>query len=140
MWIDNLILIVIGLISGFAVSAGIFALIASLGVIPRFAGKTSSAAYSIQLENAVIVGGILGSVVSLFPGIPIPLGRWFTVVSGISAGIFTGCLSMALAEVLNVFPILYRRSKLKEGLSFLVFSFAVGKMAGGLYYFIVLFP
>ena len=139
MWMDNVILIVIGSISGFAVSAGVFAIIASLGLISRFAGKTSSASHAIALENAVIAGGICGAVIYLFPEIPIRLGSWLTVIYGASAGIFVGCLEMALAEVLNVFPILFRRSKLKEGLAVLIASFALGKMAGGLYYFMVLF-
>lgn len=140
MWMDNVILVGVGLICGFSVAAGVFALIASLGLLPRFAGKTSSAAYCIQLENAVIAGGICGTVLSIFPGIPLRLGIWFSVLSGVAAGMFTGCLSVALAEVLNVFPILFRRAKLKEGLGILILSFALGKMAGGLYYFIALYP
>jgi stage V sporulation protein AB len=140
MWILNLILTIAGLISGFAVSAGVFALIASLGLIPRFAGKTSSAAYAVALENAVIAGGIIGTVISMFPQIPLRLGTWFTILAGTAAGMFIGCLSAALAEVLNVFPILFRRSKLKTGLEMFLTAFALGKLAGGLYYFIVLYP
>ena len=140
MWMSNLFLTVIGLISGFAAAAGVFALIASLGLLPRLAGKTSSAAYVIALENAVIAGGIFGSIISIFPDIPLRLGGWFVILYGIFAGIFTGCLSVALAEVLNVFPIMFRRANLKEGLSIGILFFALGKLAGGLYYFAVLFP
>lgn len=136
MWTTELFLLVIGLISGMAAAAGAFALIAGLGLIPRLAGKTSVAAYVIPLENAVIYGGIAGAVIGLFQQIPLQVGAWFTVVYGLFAGMFTGCLSVALAEVLNVFPILFRRFGIRRGLNLMVFFFAVGKTAGALYYFL----
>ncbi|MCC8028856.1 MAG: stage V sporulation protein AB [Lachnospiraceae bacterium] len=135
MWMTDLFLILIGLVCGLAVAAGAFALIAGLGLIPRLAGKTSVASCVIPLENAVIYGGLFGAVVALFGQIPLRIGSWFTVVYGLSAGVFTGCLEVALAEVLNVFPILFRRVKLKQGLNLIVFFFALGKTAGALYYF-----
>ena len=139
MWITEGILAAVGLISGFSVAAGTFALIASLGLIPRMAGKTSVAARIIALENAVIFGGIFGAVIQICDGIWLRVGAWLLVLYGICAGIFAGCLSVALAEVLHVFPILFRRAKLKMGLNLLVFVFAVGKAVGAFYYFAVLF-
>ncbi|MCD8150401.1 MAG: stage V sporulation protein AB [Clostridiales bacterium] len=139
MWITELVLTGLGIICGIAVAAGTFALIAALGIIPRMAGKAAAASRVIALENAVIGGGIFGTVIELFDGIPLGLGCWFTVVYGVCAGIFAGCLSTALAEVLHVFPILFRRTKLKTGLNLLVLVFAVGKAAGAFYYFAVLF-
>lgn len=136
MWMGNLILAFLGLIFGIAVAAGVFALIAGLGLVPRLAGKTSSAAYIVPLENALIAGGIFGTVISVFPEIPLALGTWFTAVYGVFAGIFSGCLSAALAEVLNVFPIMFRRAGLKEGLSLGILFFALGKIIGGLYFFL----
>ena len=132
-------MILLGLLCGIAIAAGVFALITGLGLIPRLAGKTSVASFSIALENAVILGGISGTVIALFEEIPLPLGNWFAVLYGGAAGIFTGCLSVALAEVLNVFPILFRRVRLKTGLRLLVFAFALGKTVGTFYYFAVLF-
>ena len=140
MWMNNVILIVVGLAAGFAAAAGVFALIAGLGIVPRMAGKTSSAAYVPALENALIAGGIFGSVISVFPQIPLHFGMWFAIVFGVFAGTFTGCLSVALAEVLNVFPIMFRRINLKEGLSLGILFFALGKLVGGLYYFTVMYP
>ncbi|MCD7921817.1 MAG: stage V sporulation protein AB [Clostridiales bacterium] len=139
MWTTDLFLVLLGLICGLSVAAGAFALIAGLGLIPRLAGKTSVASFVIPLENAVIYGGIFGAVIALFDQIPLRVGCWFTVVYGLSAGVFTGCLSVALAEVLNVFPIVFRRVKIKQGLNLMVFFFALGKAAGALYYFVVLF-
>lgn len=56
-------------------------------------------------------------------------------VYGLAAGVFSGCLSVALAEVLNVFPVLFRRMGIKTGLEILITFFAFGKVAGGLVYF-----
>lgn len=84
----QLLLGALGLLCGIGVAAGVFALVASLGMVPRMAGKTSVAAY-------------------------VP----------------------ALAEVLNVFPVLFRRMGIKTGLEILITFFAFGKVAGGLVYF-----
>ena len=137
-WMTDLFLVFVGLTAGIAVAAVAFALISGLGLVPRLAGKTSVASFCIALENAVIAGGIFGIVLALFGEIPFPLGNWFAVLYGSAAGIFAGCLAMALAEVLNVFPILFRRMGLKTGLDLLIFAFALGKTAGSFYYFAVL--
>ena len=44
----------LGLLCGIGVAAGVFALVASLGMVPRMAGKTSVAAYVPALENGLI--------------------------------------------------------------------------------------
>ncbi len=77
---------------------------------------------------------MVGNLLSLFP-IQAPLGIWLIVVFGLSAGIFTGCLAVALAEILNTFPIMFRRFGIKEGLSWLLFFMALGKAVGALYFY-----
>ena len=131
----QIVLGALGLLCGIGVAAGVFALVASLGMVPRMAGKTSVAAYVPALENGLIAGGIFGCVLAIFPDLPFPVGVWFLVVYGLASGVFLGCLSVALAEVLNVFPVLFRRMGLKTGLGILITSFALGKTAGGLVYF-----
>ena len=112
----QLLLGALGLLCGIGVAAGVFALVASLGMVPRMAGKTSVAAYVPALENALIAGGIFGCVLAVFPELPFPVGTWFLGVYGLASGVFSGCLSVALAEVLNVFPVLFRRMGIKTGL------------------------
>ena len=134
MWIKQVFLGLIGLASGSAISAGGFSFIISIGVVPRIIGKSRTAADIIAYENAVILGGVVGNLLSLFP-IQAPLGIWLIVVFGLSAGIFTGCLAVALAEILNTFPIMFRRFGIKEGLSWLLFFMALGKAVGALYFY-----
>ena len=64
MWIRECILAAIGLLCGAATAAGSFALITSLGIVPRMAGKSSTAVHVIAYENALILGGILGNVLA----------------------------------------------------------------------------
>ena len=133
MWMKQLFLGFIGLASGLAISAGVFSFI-SIGVVPRIIGKSRTALDIIAYENMVLLGGTFGNVVSLFtPGIP--GGIWVIIVFGLSAGIFTGCLAVALAEILNTFPIMFRRFGIKDGLSWIMLFMALGKMAGALYFY-----
>ena len=53
-------------------------------------------------------------------------------IVGLLGGIFVGCQIMALAEVLNVFPIFVRRIKIVKYVPYLVLSIALGKAVGEL--------
>ena len=64
-----------------------------------------------------------------------PLGIWAVVLFGLSAGVFTGCLAVALAEILNTFPIMFRRFGRKAGLGYIMLSMALGKALGALYFY-----
>ncbi len=134
MWIKQIFLGFIGLASGSAISAGVFSFIISIGVVPRIIGKSRTAADIIVYENAVILGGVAGNILSLF-SVQIPFGIWLVIAFGLSAGIFTGCLAVALAEILNTFPIMFRRFGIKEGLSWMLFFMALGKAVGALYFY-----
>lgn len=125
-----------GLSAGFAVSAGTFAFLIAIGVIPRMIGKCNRAAETMHFENAVILGGIFGNLASVFPFLRFPLGPLFLCAYGISAGIFVGCIAVALAEIINTFPIMFRRTRLKTGLFWVMLMMALGKCAGALYFFI----
>ena len=54
---------------------------------------------------------------------------------GLFAGVFTGCWAMALAEILNVFPIFMRRARLVRYLTVFVLMVALGKGIGELFFF-----
>lgn len=58
--------------------------------------------------------------------------RALLCVYGISAGIFVGSIAVALAEILNTFPITFRRMGLKVGLFWVMLAMAAGKVAGSL--------
>jgi stage V sporulation protein AB len=142
MLIKELLLGLIGLAAGFAVSAGTFAFMIVIGVIPRMIGKCNRAAETFHFENAIVLGGILGNISSVFGGLRLPtamrfpFGTLLLYLYGFGAGIFVGCLAVALAEILNTFPIMFRRFRLKVGLFWAIVFMALGKTAGALYYFL----
>lgn len=135
MLLKQILLLIIGVGSGIAVSAGSFAAIAGIGVIPRFADRTHTAKHILWYESCAIVGGIVGNLIYIFhfpiPGKIIALG-----IFGLFSGIFVGCLVMALAEILNVIPIFTRRIKLTSGLNIIIIAIALGKIMGSLFQFL----
>lgn len=134
MWIREAFLGLVGLASGFAVSAGVFAFIISVGVVPRMIGKTRTVKDVLIYENIILLGGTFGNLFSLFEW-KVPLGVPLLILFGVSAGVFTGCLAIALAEILNSFPIMFRRIGIKEGLGWMIFFMAMGKTMGSLYFY-----
>lgn len=135
MLVRQVILLLVGLGSGIAVSAGTFAAIAGIGVIPRFADRTHTAKHILWYENCAILGGIIGNIIFIYD-VKIPGSLLTLMIFGLFSGIFVGCMVMALAEILNVIPIFTRRIKIKSGLSFLIISIALGKIIGSWFQFL----
>lgn len=126
----------IGLSCGVVVSAGIFALVTALGIVPRLIEKTHTQNYISLYENSIIFGGIGGTIISFWP-ISIPLGKLGLVVIGIGSGIFVGNLLVALAEFINVLPIMNRRLKLTGGIALMIVTLGLGKTIGSLIYWLL---
>lgn len=128
-----------GFLAGMGVSAGTFAFVIVIGIIPRIIRKTKMENVLLT-ENMVILGAVVGNMLSLWEG-PIwnVAGIWghiIIAVYGICTGIFVGCISVALAEIMHTFPVIFRRFGLKKGLSLVVFAMAFGKLIGSLFYFV----
>lgn len=135
MLIKYVVLFGVGLAGGAVIAAGIFAFITMIGVFPRLASRTNTAAYIYYFETAIIAGGTLGNILTLFhPSIP-AFGVAGLFLMGLFSGIYTGCLAMALAENLKVIPVLVKRVKLKQGLPWVIAALALGKAMGSFYQF-----
>lgn len=134
MWIRHLVIIVTGLSAGLMVAGGMFTALFTVGLLPRFAGKTRTGTHMKTYENAVILGSIFWNEVSLYH-IPLPFGIVVTSLFGFFAGIFVGCLALAIAEMLNGIPIFARRINFKRGLGIVVLCLALGKAIGNAIYF-----
>ena len=132
MLVKYVLLAVVGLTSGLSIAAGVFAFIVMIGIMPRLAGRTRTAWAFWEYENAVLVGGFIGNLCSIF-SVHIPLGYVGGAIFGVFTGMFVGGLAMALAEVLNVMPIFSRRLHLRQGMAAIVLSLALGKALGAWY-------
>ena len=134
MWAVQILMAVIGLSAGMVVAGGLFSFISGLGVISDFADRTHTGEYIMLYEDSVALGGILGNLFFIYQ-IEIPYGGWIVPVVGLLGGIFVGCWSMALAEILDVFPIFIRRVKLLRGIQYLILGIALGKGIGAFVFF-----
>ncbi|TCK92439.1 stage V sporulation protein AB [Natranaerovirga hydrolytica] len=136
MWINYIILAIIGFGAGIVISGGVFAFIAVIGLIPRIIRKTNTQDFVHVYEDAVTFGGIFGVLCLVF-NIRVPIGVLGSGIFGIFAGVFVGGLAVSLAEVLNVIPILTRRMNIHRGMSYLIVALAMGKMIGSLVYYLI---
>ena len=105
----------LGLCMGTTIASGVVAFIISLGIVPRFAGITGSAAQVRLYEECSMLGAVLGNVVFLYQR-ALPLGNPGLAVYGSFSGIFLGSWVVALGEVVNIYAILIRRIGLVKGI------------------------
>ena len=138
---------------GMLASAGVFTVFVAVGLVPRFAGKTHTAGKILLYEEMVVFGTIIGGLLSVFERY-FQIGAWWQqhfpgqialingagiviqAVFGLFAGMFVGCLALAIAEMLDSIPILSRRISFRHGLGVAILSMALGKMLGSLWYFL----
>ncbi len=154
--VRELLLIIAGASYGFLAAAGVFTVLAAVGLVPRFACKTHTAGKVMLYEEAVIFGTISGAILSIFSRY-CQFGAWWQerfpdgqrllsiiggswqAVFGLFAGMFVGCLALAIAEMLDSIPILARRISFRHGIGLAVLSMAAGKLCGSLLYFLTEF-
>ena len=132
MWIAWLL---IGIAAGSATSGGVLAFLMKIGIYPRMIGSSHTIRLLKFYEWMIILGIICSGIYSEYPNLTLHVGYWFVVLWGLCAGMFVGCVSAALAEVLNVFPVLFRRLNVQSGMSFYMVMMAFGKMTGAFCYF-----
>lgn len=139
MLIRHIVMAFVMFACGIAVSAGTFAFILVIGVVPRMIRKMNLAERVMCLENMIVLGVLTGAVFSVIEWearFPVAwMGHLLLGIYGFIAGMFVGCIAVALAEILNTFPILFRRLYMNRGLSYVMIAMALGKTAGSLYYF-----
>ena len=131
----QILLAIIGFSAGVIVAGGLFSFIIGLGVISDFADRTHTGDKVMLYEECTALGGILGNLFFMYQ-IPIPHGEILLPVFGLFSGMFVGCWSMALAEILNIFPIFIRRVRILKAIPWLIVGMAFGKGAGSLIYYV----
>ncbi len=133
---SSILLTLIGLSGGLLVAGGMYALVTTLGVINRLAQDTHTAQDMLLYEECVIWGGTVGNIIFVF-NVNVPLGIAGILLFGVVAGIYAGCLAVALAEVIKTFPVFIMRTNITKGFGWIILLLALGKGIGGLIYFFV---
>lgn len=154
-FLKQVFMVLCGLGFGFVCSAGVFTVLAAVGMIPRFAGKFHMAKHILFLEEAVVCGTIVGGLWSIFSryghlgdfilenhllgphtgAVWSIAGKILCAFLGLFAGMFVGCLALAIAEMLDSIPIFARRTGFREGIGIVILLIALGKLGGSLVYF-----
>lgn len=130
----NIFLVVLGYSSGLVVAGGVFAFIAVIGIVPRLAQRTQTEHRIRFYEDMIVLGGIFGCT-TMFIEYHFNAHHLIVAIISLAVGVFFGCLSVSLAEVLNVMPIFMRRIRLTRGLSAFIVAMALGKAVGSLMFF-----
>lgn len=133
--IKYIILILLSLGGGFTVGTAIGAFLAILQIIPRLIQLTNTNNYIKLYYWSIIIAVIIFNIIYIFE-YNISIAKYMIVLVGLIYGIFIGLLSSALAEVLNVIPVLSKKFKIKDNLKYTVYALMSGKVVGSLYYWI----
>ena len=145
-------LVFTGISFGLLSSAGVFTVFSTVGLVSRFAGKTHSAKEILLYENMIVLGTIIGGLISIWPetwnrafmrleeaaGAPsfwLIFQTFCLIVIGLFSGMFVGCFALSIAEMLDSIPIFTRRISFRKGIGLAVCSVAAGKLFGSLFYF-----
>ncbi len=145
-------MILTGASYGLLAAAGVFTVLVAVGLVPRFAGRTHTANKVLLYEEMVVFGTITGCIFSVFSRY-CQIGEWWQqrfpeqlkiwlgtgvfiqILFGLFAGMFIGCLALAIAEMLDSIPIFARRISFRHGIGLAILSMAAGKLCGSLLYF-----
>ena len=125
---------IVGFGGGMIAAGGMVALLIGLGITPRFAGITHTADRILLYEDFTMLGAVAGNVLQLYEP-SLAVGKIGLAVYGLGAGMFLGAWILALAEMVDVFPIAIRRLKIKVGVPLIIVTVAAAKICGSLLYF-----
>ncbi|ARE87218.1 stage V sporulation protein AB [Clostridium formicaceticum] len=132
-----IIIPIIGFSNGIVVGSGIVALLTLLDIVPRLGQLTKTYKFTPIYENAIIGGATIAAFLSLINK-GINIGTILVILIGFTMGIFIGLLASALAEVMNVIPVVVRRFKIEEYVLYIVYSLILGKTIGSFIHWLVL--
>ncbi|OPJ56724.1 stage V sporulation protein AB [Alkalithermobacter paradoxus] len=124
-------LMLIGFSEGVVVGSGVVALLTLLDIIPRLCQITGTYHYISLYQIILISATFCGSMFSLM-NYSLGLGVYFLIFSGLTYGIFVGMLASALAEAVDVIPIIERRLKIDGYIKYIILSLILGKSFGSI--------
>lgn len=135
--LKNILLIIIGFGGGVTVGSAAAAFIALLEVVPRLV-QISDTRHHIKTYEYTLTFGFVIFTLIYFSEFHLSINKYIAVPVGFLYGSFIGMFSSALAEVLNVIPVLAKKIKLKDNLTYIIYTLMFGKVIGSIYYFLVI--
>lgn len=125
---------------GMGVAAGLFTFLALTGIPHRLMTMTHTSFFGGWYEWMYVLGTAIGNAVWLTnTRIKMEMAEMLVGATGLFIGIFIGCLIGAMAEVLDAFPVFFRRTGIRQGIGVVIVWMAIGKALGAwLWYFVLL--
>lgn len=121
---------------GLAVAFGTAAFILALGIVPRTAALSATRNCILWYEDCVMTGIFAGMLLEICDtDMAIPAAA--LIFTGLFGGLFFGCWTIALGEILNMYAVLMRRLRIRVGLGMVIWALSLGKTAGILLYTLV---
>ena len=129
----NILLIIIAFGGGLTAGSAAAAFLALLEVIPRLMQISDTRDY-IKLYQGTLTFGFVLFTLIYFSNFHLNLNKYTVIPAGFLYGMFIGIFSSALAEVLNVIPVLAKKLKLKNHLTYVIYTLMAGKVLGSIFY------
>lgn len=131
--IKQIFLCVLALSGGALVGTAAAAFITLLDIVPRLAQVTNTSDKIGIYEITITISAALISFLTLVGWGAGIKSKIFLVVVGFTLGAFIGLLASALAEVLNVMPVLFRRVRVQRYVIAVLVAIALGKVVGSFF-------
>ncbi|HHV78125.1 MAG TPA: stage V sporulation protein AB [Firmicutes bacterium] len=123
--------VVLGFAWGLVTGGAMASFLSILEIIPRLAQLTDTRHFMRLYE--LVIGVTMGSASLAFDtNLQWRLPTWFVPPIGLFMGMYVGLLASALAEVLNVLPVLCRRFDIDEYVWMLIIALILGKVTGSM--------
>lgn len=135
MLATNSLIALLGLAQGITVGTAFAAFIVFLDLVYRLIQVTSTSKHLKIYQNTLIIAFSLFAFLDLFD-YKLNLGLFAVILIGLTMGIFIGMLASALAEVLNVIPVLVKRLDGEKYIGYIIISIMAGKVIGSLIYWL----
>ena len=123
--------------SGIVIGNAFAAFITLLGIVPRLIQRSRTKEMITLYQISLSLGMPVFSLLYFFD-VTLKLNKYFSIILGLIFGTFLGLFTSALAETLNVIPVLSGKFDLGDYLLYIVISIALGKVFGSLAFWLVL--
>ncbi|HHV39272.1 MAG TPA: stage V sporulation protein AB [Tepidimicrobium sp.] len=131
----SLFMAFLGISGGITIGSAIAAFLTLLRLIPRITQITETNEHIRLFEYVMMLGAVMFSFI-YFSDFKLNMSKYLCIPVGLIMGTFLGLFTSALAEVLNVIPVLVKKLKAKHELEFIIIALIFGKLAGALYYWL----
>lgn len=129
MWIRQILFFAFCFIAGTGIAAGYVAFITLIGVFDKLTEQCKFGKHTRHIETLIILGVTIFNLIFLL-NLNLNIGYAGYAALNLMGGIFVGCLVGALAETINIFPIISRRFNIRKFLPYVIIGSAVGKAVG----------